>query len=66
MSRQIAYHQSSGATPNPGSRSPLRSINLSANLTDIPHLSQGTMGSKETVVERRLRPKAVPYAPCYS
>jgi hypothetical protein len=29
MSRQIAYHQRSGATPNPGSRSPLRSINIS-------------------------------------
>jgi hypothetical protein len=57
-SHQIFYHQRSGATPNPGSRSPLRLINLSANLTYISQLSQGTMGSKETSVERHLRLKA--------
>jgi hypothetical protein len=54
MSHQIVYQQRSDATPNPGSRSPLRSINLSANLTDISQLSQGTIGSKETVVQHRL------------
>jgi hypothetical protein len=58
MSRQITYQQRSGATPNPGSWSPLRSINLSANLTYISQLSQGTVGSKETAVERHLRLKA--------
>jgi hypothetical protein len=54
MSRQIAYQQRSGVTPNPGSRSSLSSINLSANLTDISQLSQGTIGSKETAVQRHL------------
>jgi hypothetical protein len=58
MYRQIAYQKRSGAIPNPGSWSPLRSINLSSNLTDISQLSQGIMGWKETAVERRLRIKA--------
>jgi hypothetical protein len=58
MSHQIVYQQRSDATPNPGSRSPLRSINLSANLPDISQLCQGTMGSKEIMVQHRLRLKA--------
>jgi acyl-CoA synthetase (AMP-forming)/AMP-acid ligase II len=58
MSRQIASQQRSGATPNLGSWSPLRSINLSANQTYMCQLFQGTTGSKETEVQRRLRLQA--------
>jgi hypothetical protein len=53
MSLQIAYQQRPAATPNPRYRSPLRSINLNANLTEISQLSQGTIGSKESAVQCR-------------